>query len=358
MVRATTTKGTGMRQVELGRSGIRVSEWALGTMTYGNQTPKDDAHRQMDMALEAGVTLWDCAEMYPVNPVTRETAGRSEEFLGSWFATRPGRRGEVVLATKVAGPRNAIRGDQGFGGGTVKAACEASLWRLRTDVIDLYQLHWPEREHYHFRRNWSYDPSSQDKAANLALMDDVLGQLSDLRREGKIREFGLSNETAWGTVRWIDRAEVLGAPVVRTVQNEYSLLARLYDTDMAEMAVNEGVTLLAFSPLGAGLLTGKYLDGALPEGSRKALNGNLGGRASPRVDAAVAAYHDVAREAGMDPVHMALAWHRTRPFPSLPIFGATTAGQLRRIIDGAGASVGPDLAARIDEVNRAHPLPF
>ncbi|WP_210529382.1 aldo/keto reductase [Rubellimicrobium arenae] len=346
-----------MRQVELGRSGVRVSEWALGTMTFGNQTPEDDAHRQMDMALEAGVTLWDCAEMYPVNPVTKETAGRSEEFLGRWFAAR-GRRAEVVLATKVCGPNNAIRGAQGFGDGTVKAACEASLKRLRTDVIDLYQLHWPARSHYHFRRNWSYDPSSQDKAANLSVMDDVLGQLSDLRAEGKIREFGLSNETAWGTVRWIDRAEALGAPVVRTVQNEYSLLARLYDTDLAEVAVNEGVTLLAFSPLGAGLLTGKYLDGALPPASRKALNGDLGGRASPRVDGAVAAYHGVAREAGMDPVHMALAWHRTRPFPSIPIFGATSANQLSRILAGLETSVGPDLAKRIDEVNRAHPLPY
>jgi len=346
-----------MRQVELGRSGIRVSEWALGTMTFGNQTPEADAHRQMDMALEAGVTLWDCAEMYPVNPVTKETAGRSEEFLGRWFASR-GRRGEVVLATKAAGPRNAIRGDQGFAGGTVKAACEASLKRLRTEVIDLYQLHWPERAHYHFRRNWTFDPSSQDKATTLAMMDDVLGQLSDLRAEGKIREFGLSNETAWGTTRWLDRAEALGAPMVRTVQNEYSLLCRLYDTDMAEMAVNEGVTLLAFSPLGAGLLTGKYADGALPEGSRKAINGDLGGRASPRVDAAVAAYHVVAREAGMDPVHMAMAWHRTRPFPSVPIFGATNVGQLERILGGVEAVVGSDLAKRIDEANRAHPLPY
>ncbi|TNC49369.1 aldo/keto reductase [Rubellimicrobium rubrum] len=346
-----------MRQVELGRSGIRVSEWALGTMTFGNQTPEDDAHRQMDMALEAGVTLWDCAEMYPVNPVTKESAGRSEAFLGRWFASH-GRRAEVVLATKVAGPRNAIRGDQGFGNGTVKAACEASLKRLQTEVIDLYQLHWPERAHYHFRRNWTYDPSSQDKAANIALMDDVLGQLSDLRAEGKIREFGLSNETAWGTVRWMDRAEALGAPMVRTVQNEYSLLARLYDTDMAEVAVNEGVTLLAFSPLGAGLLTGKYAGGALPEGSRKALNGDLGGRASPRVDGAVAAYHAVAQEAGLDPVHMAMAWHRTRPFPSIPIFGATTVAQLERILAGVAVEMGPDLAKRIDEVNRAQPLPY
>lgn len=347
-----------MRRMELGRSGIVVPDMALGTMTYGNQTPEEDAARQMDMALEAGVTLWDCAEMYPVNPVSRETAGRSEAFLGRWFAARPGARGRVVLATKVAGPRNVIRGEQGYGNGTVKAACEASLRRLRTEAIDLYQLHWPERGHYHFRRSWGYDPSGQDKAATLAHMDDVLGQLSDLVAEGKVRAAGLSNETAWGTARWLDRAAAGGGPRMATVQNEYSLLARLFDTDLAETAVNEGVTLLAYSPLGAGLLTGKYRDGAVPPGSRRSLNGDLGGRATPRAAAAVEAYLGLAREAGMDPVHMALAWHRTRPFPSLPIFGATTAGQLGRILEGLEAVVPADLARRIDEVNRAHPLPF
>jgi aryl-alcohol dehydrogenase-like predicted oxidoreductase len=200
-----------MRQVELGRSGIAVSEWALGTMTYGNQTSEGDAHRQMDMALEAGVTLWDCAEIYPVAPIRKETAGRSEEFLGRWFVSR-GRRSEVVLATKVAGAGNVIRGDQGYEGGTVKAACEASLRRLKTDVIDLYQLHVAERPHYHFRKIWGYDPSSQNRAANLAHMDEVLGQLQELVREGKVRSVGVSNETAWGTIRWRDRAEALGAP--------------------------------------------------------------------------------------------------------------------------------------------------
>ena len=343
-----------MRQVELGGSGIRASEWALGTMTFGNQTPEEDAIRQMDMALEAGVTLWDCAEMYPVNPVRKETAGRSEAFLGRWFAAR-GRRGEVVLATKVAGPGQ-VR-PEGYARGGVRAACEESLRRLNTDVIDLYQLHWPHRATYVFRRNWTFVPDG-DRAATLAHMDEVLGQLGDLVAEGKVRAVGLSNETAWGTIRWRDRAEAAGLPRMETVQNEYSLLARLYDTDMAEMTVNEGLTLLAYSPLGAGLLTGKYADGAVPPGSRKSLNGDLGGRASARVDGAVAAYHALAREAGMDPVHMALAWHRTRPFPSLPIFGATTAGQLGRILEGVEAVVPPDLAKRIDEVNKAHPLPY
>jgi aryl-alcohol dehydrogenase-like predicted oxidoreductase len=264
----------------------------------------------------------------------------------------------VVLATKVAGAPNVIRGDQGYAGGTVKAACEGSLRRLRTDVIDLYQLHSPERPNYAWRKNWSYDPSSQDRAATLAHMDDVLGQLQDLVREGKVRAVGLSNETCWGTIRWRDRAEALGAPRMETVQNEYSLLHRLYDTDMAEMAVKEDVTLLAYSPLATGLLTGKYLDGQVPEGSRRSIEGTLSGRYTPRADAAVRAYHALAREAGMDPVHMALAWHRTRPFPSVPIFGATTAGQLERTLKGLDAVVSPDLAKRIDELHREHPLPY
>lgn len=342
-----------MRQVDIG--GLRASDWSLGTMTFGNQTPQDDAHRQMDMALAAGVTLWDCAEMYPVNPVRRETVGRSEAIIGSWLASRGG-RDRVVLATKVAGPGSPVRAE-GYGTPVLERACEASLRRLNTEVIDLYQLHWPERGTYAWRQHWDWRPPS-NREETLAHMDDVLGALSRLVERGKVREVGLSNETAWGTCRWLDRAEATGAPRMVSVQNEYSLLDRLYDADMAEATAMEGLALLAYSPLAAGLLTGKYLDGAVPPGSRKALNGTLSGRAAPRTDAAVRAYHALAAEAGMDPVHMALAWHRTRPFPSLPIFGATTADQLARILKGLDAAVPPDLARAIDEAHRQHPLPF
>ncbi|EYD74540.1 Oxidoreductase, aldo/keto reductase family [Rubellimicrobium mesophilum DSM 19309] len=346
-----------MRQVELGRSGIRVPDMALGTMTFGSQTPEAEAHRQMDMALEAGVTLWDCAETYPTTPSARETIGLSETILGSWFASRRGRN-RVVLATKVGGPDNPFLGERSYRGGTVKAACERSLRRLKTDVIDLYQLHWPERAHYAWRRNWEFDPSGQDPRAALALMDDVLGQMAELVAEGKVRAAGLSNETAWGTARWLDRAAAGNGPRMATVQNEYSLLCRLFDTDLAEVAAMEGMTLLAYSPLASGVLTGKYALGTVPAGSRASIVPGIHGRLAPRAVEAVAAYHEVAREARMDPVHMALAWHRTRPFASVPIFGATTAAQLSRILEGLEATVPPDLAKRIDEVNRAHPLPF
>ncbi|MBI1416260.1 MAG: aldo/keto reductase [Limimaricola sp.] len=347
-----------MRNVSLGRSGIDVTEWCLGTMTFGNQTPQDDAHAQIDRALDAGITFIDTAEMYPVNPVSRETAGRSETILGNWFV-KTGRRNEVVLATKVSGPNGGfIRDGKGFDSTVIPQAIDASLKRLKTDVIDLYQLHWPVRGSYMFRQNWSFDPSGQDRATTLAHMDDVLGAMGRLVEAGKIRAFGLSNESTWGTTRWIDRAEAAGLPRVASVQNEYSLLCRLYDTDMAEMAVNEDVTLMSFSPLAAGLLTGKYQNGAVPAGSRMALNGDLGGRKSPRVFAAVQAYLDLAREAGLDPVHMAMAWQRTRPFTVSAIFGATTVDQLDRILAGRDVVLSDDLVKAIDTVHRTHPMPY
>ncbi len=347
-----------MKQIQLGQTGISVSEWCLGTMTYGNQTDQADAHAQMDRALDAGVCFWDTAEMYPVNPVRAETVGRSEEIIGAWFASRK-RRAEVQIATKVAGPNpNFVRGGKGFDGPTIRQTVDASLRRLQTDVIDLYQLHWPERGSYMFRQNWTFDPSGQDRAATLAHMDDVLGAMADMVTAGKVRAFGLSNESCWGTTRWIDRAAALGAPRVVAVQNEYSLMCRMYDTDMAEMAVNEAVTLLAFSPLAAGLLTGKYQNGAVPVASRMTLNPDLSGRKTPRAFVAVAAYLDLAAAHNLDPVHMALAWHRTRPFASIPIFGATSVAQLERILAGSDVVLSPELTAAINQIHKAHPTPY
>lgn len=346
-----------MRRMRLGAGGPEVSGWCLGTMTFGNQTPEAEAHRQIDMALDAGIDFLDTAEMYPVNPVRAETAGRSEEIIGSWIA-RTGRRGDLVIATKIAGPGPILRPGTVPDGRQLKLCVEASLGRLRTDVIDLYQIHWPARGSYMFRQNWSYDPRGQDRAATMAHMDDMLGALADCVAEGKIRAFGLSNESCWGTVRWIDRAAAVGGPRVVSVQNEYSLLCRFWDTDMAEMSVNEDVVLLAFSPLGAGFLTGKYQDGAVPGGSRMSLNPEMGGRKSGRVFGAVAAYLGIAAEHGLDPVHMAMAWQGTRPFAVCPIFGATTADQLARILAGREVVLAPEILAAIGEAHRAHPMPY
>jgi aryl-alcohol dehydrogenase-like predicted oxidoreductase len=327
-------------------------------MTFGNQTPEAEAHRQIDMARDAGIDFLDTAEMYPVNPVAKETVGRTEEVIGNWVAAS-GHRDKIVIATKVSGPNGGfVRDGKGYHGAMLRGAVEGSLRRLRTDVIDLYQLHWPDRGSYMFRQNWTYDPSGQDRDRTIAHMDDVLGAMANLVAEGKVRAFGLSNESCWGTTRWIDRAEATGGPRVATVQNEYSLLCRLYDTDMAEMAVNEDVTLLAFSPLGAGFLTGKYLGGTVPAGSRMSLNPEMGGRAAARVGPAVSAYLDVARRHGLDPVHMAMAWQTTRPFANCPIFGATTVDQLAHLLAGRDLTLAPEVIADIDVAHRAHPMPY
>lgn len=347
-----------MNRMTLGRTDIEVSAWCLGTMTYGNQTPQDDAHRQIDMSLDAGIDFLDTAEMYPVNPVRHETVGRSEEIVGNWIA-RTGRRNDVVIATKVSGPNEGFkRGGAGYDKSNIRGAVEDSLRRLQTDVIDLYQLHWPTRGTYAFRRNWSYDPSGQDRAANIAHMDEVLEAMAEMVAEGKIRAFGLSNETAWGTTRYADRAEAVGGPRVASVQNEYSLLCRLFDTDMAEVAVNEDVTLLSFSPLACGFLTGKYQGGAVPEGSRMSLGPEMSGRKSERVLDVVQVYLDIAERHGLSPVHMAMAWQATRPFPICPIFGTTTAAQLEHMLDGIGVTLTDEVVAEIEAAHKAHPMPY
>ena len=347
-----------MKTIPLGRTGIDVTDWCLGTMTFGNQTPEDDAHRQIDMARDAGLTFMDCAEMYPVNPVTKETVGRSEEILGNWFA-KSGRRDEWVVATKVSGPNGGfVRDGKGYDGKIIGEAIDASLKRLQTDHIDLYQLHWPVRGSYAFRQYWHYDPSGQNRQKTLDHMAEVLEALDVAVKAGKIRAAGLSNESAWGTSRWVDVAEANGLPRMASIQNEYSLLCRLFDTDLAEVSVNEDVTLLSYSPLAAGLLTGKYQNGACPEGSRMSLNGDLGGRKTERAFDAVEAYHEVARKHGIDPVHMAMAWQFTRPFSVSAIFGATTSEQLEHILAGRDLTLSKEVVKDIERTHKAHPLPY
>lgn len=347
-----------MKQRELGRSGLVVSEMCLGTMTFGTQTSEAEAHAQMDMALDHGVQFWDCAEMYPVNPLSRETQGDAERILGNWFE-KTGRRGEVVLATKHSGEgyRN-VRDGAPISSATIPAAIEGSLARLKTDVIDLYQFHWPNRGSYMFRKNWSYDPSGQDRAQTLAHMEEALGALQREVERGTIRAFGLSNESAWGTCQWLAAAERTGAPRVASVQNEYSLLCRLYDTDMAEMSVNEDVGLLAFSPLAAGFLSGKYQGGQVPAASRMSLVPEMGGRMTPRVLEASAAYLAIAARHGLDPVQMALKWTLTRPFMGSSIFGATTLAQLEHALGAADVQLSGEVLAEIDAAHKAHPMPF
>lgn len=347
-----------MRRHPLGTSDLIVPDLCLGTMTFGTQTPEEDGHRQIDMALEAGIDFLDTAEMYPVNPVRAETVGVTETIIGNWVA-KSGRRSDVTIATKISGQNGSfVRPGRPIDGEAMFEAVEGSLKRLQTDVIDLYQLHWPNRGSYQFRQNWTYDPSQQNREETRANMIEVLEAMAKLQAAGKVREFGLSNESAWGTAEWLRLASDMGAPRMISIQNEYSLMCRMFDTDLAELCVNEKVGLLAFSPLATGLLTGKYQGGAVPEGSRKSLNPSMSGRDGPRSSAAVAAYLDIAAKHGLDPVHLALGFCQTRPFMGSVIFGATTTAQLETVIAGKDVAIGKEVLKDLTKAHMAHPMPY
>ncbi|MFY0647860.1 aldo/keto reductase [Sulfitobacter geojensis] len=347
-----------MKKNDLGGSGLMVSELCLGSMTWGTQNTADEAHEQIDRALDAGINFIDTAEMYPVNPISAETTGRTERIIGLWNE-RDGRRNDVVLATKHSGAGVAhIREGAPISSETIAETIEGSLRRLKTDWIDLYQFHWPNRGSYMFRKNWTYDPSGQDRADTMAHMEDTLGALQAEVKRGTIRHFGLSNESAWGMAQWAEAAKRTGGPKPISVQNEYSLMCRMADTDVAEACINERIDMFAFSPLATGLLTGKYQGGKVPEGSRLSLNDDLGGRKSVRAFEAVDAYLEVAKNHGLDPVHMALAWCCQRPFMGSVIFGATRMDQLETALGAADVTLSDEVLVALDEVNKAHPMPY
>lgn len=342
----------------LGRTGLQVSELCLGSMTWGSQNTMDEGHAQIDMALDAGVNFIDTAEMYPVAPITKETVGDTERVIGEWFA-KTGRREDVILATKITGEgQKATRDGAPITRDTILTAVDQSLTRLKTDYIDVYQLHWPNRGSYHFRQNWTYDASGQDTATTREHMIEVLGTLQDLVSAGKIRHFGTSNETTWGMAQWLRLSDEGYGPRAVSIQNEYSLLCRLYDLDLAELGVHEDVTLLAYTPLAAGLLSGKYAGDVTPEGTRRSRVSDLGGRITPRVWESVSAYLRVAKDHGLDPVQMAIAFVLSRPFPVVPIIGATSLDQLKTVLGSVDLTLSEDALADIAAVHKAHPMPF
>lgn len=347
-----------MKMIPLGHTGLTVSELCLGTMTWGTQNTPAEAHAQIDMALDHGVNFLDTAEMYPTNPVSAETVGDTEAIIGDWLA-RTGRRDAVVIATKITGAGNRnVRDGAPISATTLRAAVEGSLRRLKTDVIDLYQLHWPNRGSYHFRQMWTYDPRGRDRDAVLAHMAEVLETAEALIAEGKLRHIGLSNESVWGAAQWLRLSEDRGLPRMMTVQNEYSLLCRQFDTDWAELSAIEDMPLLAFSPLATGLLSGKYAGDVTPEGTRRARTPDLGGRISPYVFEAVAAYMGIAAHHGLDPCQMAIAWCSSRPFPVIPIIGATTLDQLAVNLGAADLQLPEAVLQDIDAAHRAYPAPY
>ncbi|UNK37051.1 aldo/keto reductase [Shinella sp. H4-D48] len=347
-----------MKYNPLGRTGIDVSEICLGTMTWGSQNSEQEAHDQLDYALAQGVNFIDTAELYPTTPLSPETYGDTERFIGSWLKAR-GNRDKVVLASKVAGPgRPHIRGGEPMNRAGILPAIDASLSRLQTDYVDLYQLHWPNRGHYHFRNAWGYDPSQQDRNQVAEELSEILETVGDLVKAGKVRALGLSNDTAWGTMRMLALSQEKGLPRVASIQNEYNLLYRTYDLDLAELSHHEDIGLLAYSPLAAGLLTGKYLDGAKPEGSRLTKNGDLGGRYQPLQEPAVRAYVDLAHKHGLDPAQMALAFCLTRPFMASVIIGATSMEQLKTNIAAKDVTLSEEVLDGIARIHRLHPAPI
>jgi aryl-alcohol dehydrogenase-like predicted oxidoreductase len=347
-----------MQTQKLGRTDIEVSKFCLGSMLWGTRNTAAEGHAQIEAALAHGINFIDTAEMYPVPP-TADTVGGSETIIGDWFA-RTGRRGDVVLATKHSGEGlSHIRDGAPITAETIPATLEASLKRLKTDYVDLYQFHWPNRGSYMFRKNWTYDPTSQSRAETLQNIEDCLGALQREVERGRIRAFGMSNESAWGLTQWVNASERAGGPRVATVQNEYSLMCRLADTDVAEACHNEDIGMLSFSPLATGLLSGKYRGDMVPFLSRASTgSADLGGRKTPRAIEAADAYVDVAEKHGLDPVHMALAWVRDRPFMASVIFGASTMEQLERVLAGTDLALNADVMADIDATHRAHPMPF
>ncbi len=347
-----------MEYRQLGTSDLQVSEICLGSMTWGTQNTEAEGHAQIDFALDRGVNFIDTAELYPTCPMSAETAGRTEEIIGTWLAAS-GRRDDVILATKVAGEGNDnVQDGIPISPDKIRISLEGSLRRLQTDHVDLYQLHWPNRGSYHFRQNWDFDPSRQDSQAMQDHVHETLSFLGDMVTAGKIRYIGLSNETCWGTLQYLLAARTEGYPRVVSIQNEYSLMYRTHDLDLAELSHHENVGLLPYSPLGCGMLTGKYADGARPRGSRMTIHPDLFGRAVESAWPAVEAYIGVARKHGLQPAHMAIAFCNQRPFVTSSIVGATSLEQLEHNLDAAGLRLGEEILVDIQAVYRQYPMPY
>ncbi len=347
-----------MKFKTLGHTDIRVSEICLGTMAWGSQNSQDEASQQLDYAVAQGVNFIDTAEMYPTTPRLAETTGLTETLLGNWLKNYAD-RDNLVVATKITGEGNKdIRDGARVTGAMIRQALEQSLQRLNTDHVDLYQLHWPNRGSYHFRKYWTFDAtnlSPQDMDQEVA---DMLGEVQALQQEGKLRSFGLSNESAWGTMKFLQVADRHNLPRVVTTQNEYSLICRIFDLDMAELSALENVGLLAFSPLAAGGLSGKYVSGDIPAGSRRSMQAGLNGRYVAQSEQAIARYDEVARRHGLELAQMALAFCLSRPFMTSAIIGATSMDQLKTNIAAKDVVLSDDVLADIQAVYRDNPLPM
>ena len=342
-----------MNYKKLGNTDVEVSTICLGTMTWGEQNTQNEAFEQMDFALDQGVNFWDTAELYAVPP-KEETYGHTESIMGNWFK-KTKKRDKIILATKVAGPsRNYLRnGENSFVGKNLESALNDSLKRLNTDYIDLYQLHWPERNvnnfgrlgYVHYENNWNK-------------FEDVLENLKKYVDNGKIRFIGLSNETPWGVMNYIKLSKDKNLPRMMSVQNPYSLLNRSYEVGLAEVSIREQIGCLAYSPLASGFLTGKYRNGALPKGSRMERDYDFWSRyRKPHANEAVEEYFKISKKNNLDLAQMSIKFCEIQPFMTSIIIGATTMEQLKTDIESVNVKLSDEIIKEINQIQKIYPNP-
>ncbi|RKF05261.1 aryl-alcohol dehydrogenase-like predicted oxidoreductase [Tenacibaculum lutimaris] len=344
-----------MKYTTLPNTDVKVSKICLGTMTWGRQNTEAEGHEQMDYALEQGVNFFDTAELYSV-PATPETYGATEKIIGSWFK-KTGNREKVVLASKIAGGGDytAHIRTGGFNRKNISEAIEGSLKRLQTDYIDLYQLHWPDRGVNCFGvRDYPYKTSAKEAEKHL----EILETLNDFVKQGKIKHVGLSNETPWGTMKYLQTAEKHSLPRMVTIQNSYSLIHRGYEVGMSEVSMRENIGLLAYSPLAQGVLTGKYIDGKTPEGARGTLFPRFIARyKNEGSERAVLEYQKIANKHGLTLTELSLAYINQLPFVTSNIIGATKMSQLKENINSINIELSEDILAEIEAVHKVIPNP-
>ncbi|MFK7815962.1 MAG: NADP(H)-dependent aldo-keto reductase [Gammaproteobacteria bacterium] len=341
---------------ELGKTGIRVSKICLGTMTFGEQNTEAEAHEQISYAVNEGVNFIDTAEMYPVPP-KEQTQGKTEEYIGTWLK-KTGKRKDIVLATKVSGPGMMpyLRGGVQLIPEQINAALESSLKRLQTDYVDLYQIHWPARNTNYFGSLGYQQDNDNDELDSTMLMEDAYACLVKAVEQGKVRHIGISNETPWGAMQFQLIAQKNSWPSMASIQNPYSLLNRTYEVGLAEVSHREQMGLLAYSPLGFGVLSGKYID-STPANARLTLYERFNRYSNLQGVSATAAYVKLAQESGYSPTQMALAFVNMQPFITANIIGATSMQQLKENIDSIHIKLSSEVLENIELIHQQHPNP-
>ncbi|EGQ7938987.1 NADP(H)-dependent aldo-keto reductase [Vibrio vulnificus] len=342
-----------MQYTKLPHSTLEISKLCLGTMTFGEQNSQQDAFEQLDYAVAQGINFIDTAEMYPVPPKA-QSQGLTEQFIGNWLS-KSGKREKVLIATKIAGPRNVpyIRDNMSLNRRHIHTAIDDSLTRLQTEYVDLYQLHWPQRQTNCFGQlNYPY-PDTQEEVTLI----ETLEALNELVKAGKVRYIGVSNETPWGVMTLLRLAEKHDLPRIVSIQNPYNLLNRSFEVGLSEISHYEGVQLLAYSPMAFGTLSGKYLDGARPKGARCTLFERFQRYFTPQGLEATNAYVSLARDYGLDPAQMALAFVNQRPFVASNIIGATTLDQLKANIESLNVKLEDEVLNKIQQIGTTYSNP-